>query len=527
MKKIKVELHTHTNYSYDSDTSFDQIIKKCKQEKIYALGVSDHNEIEGALRLSKLAPFKIIVGQEILTQQGEVIGFFLTKFIKAGQSIKETIKQIKRQGGIVYLPHPFDKTTRKTAVTSDGLDQIIKEVDIVEVHNGRTIYGKDNKKSLEYAKKHKKTFAVGSDSHTVFEFGRNYLLMDQFSDAQSFLKSMRTAKLQKAQVIPWVFLLTKLARFRKRNFPPKSKIGVLPSGIECDVCGSKKYTIQHKKSGRAKTKYFISDDSYGVHPQIVKCVDCNLIYCYPRENKNTIVKRYKQFIDETYEKERPARKQNQVKIIANIEKLLNRKGKVLDIGAATGAFLEAAKEVGWKTFGIEPSKWAVEYAKKNFNLTIAQGTLEKAKFKPASFDAITLIDVIEHVDSPRQLLLEVKKLLSQDGVVVLVTPNIQSLLFKLLGEKWWHVRPDHIYYFNHETLNLLVESLGFKIVKVQSAGWNFSYNYWISRFKNNLTFIYSLFSLFKNIPILNLLTKRNYYVNFGDSMEIYLKKNEV
>lgn len=524
-QKIKVELHTHTHYSYDTNTSFYEIITGCKKRGIQVLGVSDHNEIEGAKRLATIAPFKVIIGQEILTKEGEVIGFFISKYIKPGLSMKKTISLIKKQGGVVYLPHPFDKTTRKTAVKEGFIENIIENVDIVETHNGRTILPSDNKEAFLFAKKHQKLISCGSDAHTSFEFGRNYLLMDEFNDAKSFLKSIKKAKLKNMTVMPWVFLITKFVRFMKKRGSIRD-INELPTGFVCNICGSKKYKVIFKKSGRPKTKYFISDDSYGIHPQIVQCVDCELVYCYPRESEKKIVDRYAQFVDETYEKERPARKQNQAKIIRTIEGLIKKKGKILDVGAATGTLVEAAKDLGWKSYGIEPSRWAVDYAKKKYHLNMFKGTINKNKFKKNSFDAVTLIDVIEHVDSPRDLLIMVRKILTSDGIVVLVTPDYRSLFSKILGEKWWHIRPDHIYYFSHKTLNLLVESLGFKIVKVNTAGWNFSYDYWISRFARNIPLVFKVLNSVKYIPILNSLTRKNYNLNFQDSLEIYLKKNE-
>ncbi len=510
---MRVELHTHTSYSYDSDLSFAQIIEKCKAKKIDILGVTDHNQIEGALKLSKIAPFKVIVGQEILTQEGEIIGLFITKFIQPGQSIKNTIKEIRKQKGIVYLPHPFDNFTRKTAVKEKFLESIMPFVDVIEIHNGRTIYNKDNIKAFLLAKKHKKLMAIGSDAHTVFEFGRNFMDVEQFDSPQEFLKNLQKAKLAKARFIPWVFLITKFVRFKKRKTSINHQI--LKERI-CDLCGSSYYKIVYSKKGQRKANYLISDDSYGVHPQIVQCIDCGLVYCYPREIENKIVKRYIEFKDETYEKERLARIQNQKKIIVNLEKLLGRKGKILEIGSATGSFLEAAQSMDWEVTGIEPSKWAVKYAKDEHNISIHQGILKEHLFKKHSFDAVVLIDVIEHVDSPRQILTRAKDLLKDDGVLVLVTPNIKSLLAKVLKEKWWHIRPDHLYYFSYQTLKLLVESLGLRIVRKESAGWNFSYTYWISRFKNNINFLYSILAI---LPI-----KRNFYINFGDSLEIYAKK---
>lgn len=525
MTKIKLELHTHTKYSYDTNLDFKNIIQKCKKKNIKALAVTDHNEIEGALRLSKLAPFKVIVGEEIKTRDGEIIGLFLKKYIKPGQSIEKTISEIRKQKGLVYLPHPFDKTTRKTSVNENFLQKVAKKSDFIEIYNGRTIRTRDNKSALNLNKSIEKIGLVGSDAHTIYEFGRNYIEIDNFKDQKDFKLKVKTAKLHVSKVMYFVFLVTKIVRFWKKNFFRLPKI-VQETNLKCDLCDSKKYVVIYKRKGKESKKYLISDNSYGVHPQIVKCFDCGLIYCYPRINKETLVKKYKNFVDVVYEKERVARIENQSQILYNLQKFLPKKGKILDIGAATGAFLQVAKKKGWNVSGIEPSLWATRYAKKYYNLIIKNGTLHQDSFKQKNFDAISLIDVIEHVDSPRKLLESSKLFLKKNGVVVLVTPNYSSWISKILGERWWHVRPDHIYYFDIDSLTMLVESLNFKILKIKYPGWNFSYDYWITRFKKKLPIVYLALKHLKSYKFLNAFTSRNYNINFHDSIEMYLKLNE-
>lgn len=523
MKTVKVELHTHTKYSYDTDLNFEEIINVCNKNNIEVLAVTDHNEIEGAIRLSKLAPFRVIVGEEILTKQGEIVGLFLKKYIRPGLSVEKTINEIRKQKGLVYLPHPFDKTTRKTAITKQALEKILANIDIIETHNGRTLFNDDNKKALFFTKKSKKISAVGSDAHTIFEFGRNFQQIKDFKNSEEFLVNLKRGKLTKSKVIPWVFLITKLVRFIKKNFKDSSESKLLANNVSCDLCGSLKYKILYKSTGKFKKSYYISDDSYGSHEQIVKCIDCGLVFCYPRKSKKAILDRYSSFVDYKYEKEREARKINQQSILTTIEDLIKRKGRLLDVGAATGAFLEIARNSKWKINGLEPSRWAISYARDKYKIKISQGIINNAKFKKSSFDAITFIDVIEHVDSPRELLLFAKKFIKNDGVIVLITPNFGSMVARILRERWWHVRPDHLFYFDNSTLKLLIESLGFEVVKIKKPAWNFSYNYWVSRFKNKLPTLYRMLNFLEKIKILNIVTKRNFSINFFDSTEIYLK----
>ena len=195
--KIKVELHVHTKYSYDCSISYKDLIDKCIQKKIDVLAVTDHNQIEGALRLQRIAPFKVIVGEEILSKEGEIIGLFLKKFIPSGLSMRQTIKEIKHQGGLVYLPHPFDTTTRKTAINENSLTLNIDDIDIIEVFNGRTIKPWDNLKAEKFAKKIGKIVCIGSDAHTKYELGRNYICMDNFSSRSEFLENLSQAQFKK------------------------------------------------------------------------------------------------------------------------------------------------------------------------------------------------------------------------------------------------------------------------------------------------------------------------------------------
>ncbi len=518
IKKIKVELHVHTKYSYDSDSSLHKIIEICKKKNIDVLGVADHNEIRGAFRLQKIAPFRVIVGQEILSKDGEVIGFFLKEFIKSGLSMVETIKAIKAQGGISYLPHPYDSTTRKTSVSTDKLIQTAKIVDIIEVHNGRTILYSDNTRAVRLAKENDKPEGVGSDAHTLFEFGRNYLLMNDFKIPSEFLESVKTAKLFKKHVMPWVFIITKWQRFVKK----KKKILSFQQDIACDLCGEDLATVLYKKKGQNRDEYLITDNSYGDHSQIVKCIGCNLVYASPRDDNRKLEDRYKRFADPLYEEERNARSSNQSGLLNRLGHL-GTQGTLLDVGCATGGLLEQAIKVGWKAFGVELSGWASKIAIKR-SLSVTNKPLEKAGFKDEYFDAVTCIDVIEHVDSPRKLLSQIHVVLKKGGLVCIVTPNKDSFFARFLGERWWHIRQDHIYYFSQETLSALLVSSGFKIERIQSYGWSFSYDYWASRFQKKVNIIYSFLMLLKKIPILNIFTNRTYTLNFGDSLEIYCRK---
>lgn len=510
-KTIRVEFHVHTKYSYDCATSFKDLIESCKAKKIDVLAVADHNQIAGALRLQAIAPFRVIVGEEIQTCEGEIIGLFLKKFIKPGQSMGDTIKEIRRQHGLVYLPHPFDTTTRKTAILANSLARHINSIDIIEVFNGRTIKPWDNLQAERFTRKVKKIACIGSDAHTSYEIGRNYMTMQDFATQQEFLTNLSKAKIHRSVVLPWVFILTKYYRYIKRHFPDNEVHTCV-----CDICGSNKVKLIYPKRGVAQKQYFITDNSYGEHSQIVKCADCDLIYCSPRDASEKLIERYTDFEDSNYEKERIARSMTHSRVFKKVQVLQSTPGKLLDIGCATGTLLKVAKRSGWGATGIEPSAWASKMGKKKFGLNIIQGSLETHKFKSEEFDVVTCLDVIEHVSSPKMLLKEIHRILKENGILCLVTPDISSMLSRIMGENWWHIRPDHIYYFSKETLVLLLESQGFEVVKIARYSWTFSLDYWISRLQNKAPFLYKILSIFKDKHFLTM--------NFLDSLEVYARK---
>ena len=150
-----------------------------------------------------------------------------------------------------------------------------------------------------------------------------------------------------------------------------------------------------------------------------------------------------------------------------IEKIGAKKGKLLDIGCAAGFFLKVARDMGWETFGIELSEFAVRYAQEEFGLNVNAGTVETSKFPEGYFDVITAWDVIEHIPSPQAFIIETSRLLKKNGLLVLGTPNVESLATKIRKGNWYHFKPpEHLFYFGPKTLEKLMCPY-FKNVKVK------------------------------------------------------------
>lgn len=217
VKRWKMELHTHTRYSHDSLLSLQLLHLVCRVKNIKCIAITDHNEIEGALEFKRRYPsINVIVGEEIMTSQGEIIGLFLKERIPAALTAKETIQAIKKQGGLVYIPHPQDKKRYKTILSRIALQENLADIDVIEAYNGRTVSVEDLKAQQFIATQKNTLFVVGSDAHTFFELGRNYIETNIFAiDNESFMESVRNGSPQISPCLSVAHWVTKFARILK------------------------------------------------------------------------------------------------------------------------------------------------------------------------------------------------------------------------------------------------------------------------------------------------------------------------
>ena len=196
-RTIDVDLHMHTDHSMDCATPVEVLLATARDQGLGAIAVTDHNEISGALEAQgKAAEYgvKVIVGEEVKTaSQGEVIGLFLTEKIPRGMTLQETVAEIKRQGGIVYVPHPFD---RMHAVPDyEHLLAIIDDVDAIEVYNPRVAIGSFNEEAQRFAAKYRVVAGAGSDSHVAPGLGSVRVRMADFDGPEEFLEALRAAEI--------------------------------------------------------------------------------------------------------------------------------------------------------------------------------------------------------------------------------------------------------------------------------------------------------------------------------------------
>jgi hypothetical protein len=194
---IDVDLHMHTDHSHDCETPVEVLLAAAKEAGLGAIAVTDHNEISGALEAREKAAaanMKVIVGEEVKTaNQGEVIGLFIEEKIPRGLTLEETVAEIKRQGGLVYVPHPFDRM--HSVPDYEHLLTILDDVDAIEVFNPRVAIGSFNEEAVRFAAKYRLIAGAGSDSHVAQGLGSVRIRMRDFDGPQEFLQSLMDAQI--------------------------------------------------------------------------------------------------------------------------------------------------------------------------------------------------------------------------------------------------------------------------------------------------------------------------------------------
>ncbi len=190
---IDVDLHMHTDHSYDCATPVEVLLAEARARGLGAIAVTDHNEISGALEAqAKADGVKVIVGEEVKTaDQGEVIGLFITEKIRRGMTLQETIAEIKRQGGLVYVPHPFDRL--HSVPDYKHLLDVLDDVDAIEVFNPRIAITEFNEEAVRFAAKYRIPAGAGSDAHVPQGLGSVRIRMRDFDGPEEFLESLRDA----------------------------------------------------------------------------------------------------------------------------------------------------------------------------------------------------------------------------------------------------------------------------------------------------------------------------------------------
>lgn len=211
--------------------------------------------------------------------------------------------------------------------------------------------------------------------------------------------------------------------------------------------------------------------------RLVKCKVCGMIYESPRYDAATIVKGYMASQEGDHDSQYPMRVYSFYRTLKKQAKRLPPPGaKVLDIGTAGGAFLDAAKQYGYDAYGMEPSADLVARGKAR-GLKIEQGTIESHGFETGSFDMVCLWDVIEHLPDPKAALVEIKKLLKPNGILLINFPDIGTSQAKLAGKKFWWILSVHLHHFTRKSITDICQRTGFEAFHFQRYWQTLEFGY--------------------------------------------------
>ena len=216
---ILCDLHMHTEHSFDCAVPVADLLDYAEAQELGAIAITDHNVFSGALEAVELTrgrPLTVIPGEEVKTAQGELIGLFLQEEIPRGLSMGETIAAIREQGGLVYLPHPFDRL--HTIPDAPTLHRLLPEIDVFEVYNARLLFEAFNDEALRFARKYNLTMGAGSDAHVLQGVGTGLVRMRAFESPEEFLLSLRTAEiLRRPKPLVYLQSLKWMAQARERR----------------------------------------------------------------------------------------------------------------------------------------------------------------------------------------------------------------------------------------------------------------------------------------------------------------------
>jgi predicted metal-dependent phosphoesterase TrpH len=188
---VRVDMHSHTMWSGDCTTTPDELMAAVVESGIEVLCITDHNVTAGAERLASELPCRVVIGEELRVGQGEIIGLFLSERIPSGIGVLEAARRIREQGGVVYIPHPFDPM--RNCLRPHEIDLLVSEglVDAIEGHNSKTSLRSLNQQGVDYGRANGLGVGAGSDAHVPAAIGSGYVLMPDFTGPQEFLASLR------------------------------------------------------------------------------------------------------------------------------------------------------------------------------------------------------------------------------------------------------------------------------------------------------------------------------------------------
>lgn len=258
--------------------------------------------------------------------------------------------------------------------------------------------------------------------------------------------------------------------------------------VACNLCGADDTFVRFPNtlpSGQSPTDwtaYRCTHGGYGIHPPIVQCRRCGLVYANPRQGDSLVLETYEAVQDPLYVEEREGRVLTFERHLRPLERLTGPPAgrALLDVGAYTGVFVEIAASHGWDAWGVEPSRWAVAEARKR-GLNVVRGTAGTADLPEDTFDVVTMWDVIEHLTDPLAELRHAQRLLKPGGFLVVHTMDIGSPFARLMGGRWPWLMEMHLYYFTRRTLRMMLEEAGLSVLRIRAQGRYLRLGYLMNR----------------------------------------------
>ena len=288
-----------------------------------------------------------------------------------------------------------------------------------------------------------------------------------------------------------------------------------PGECNCWLCGSTA-TVEKKAGLKSQAlsieDFKVTDKRYGIFLSIFECSHCGFLFC---PDGRDVEKFYVGMADSQYEAGRASRRLQARKIIQKLKDRGVHSGKLLDIGAGSGALVQEAILSGYDAEGLEPCRWMVSNAE-TLDVPVRQGTLETYQ-SSKSYDIITCVDVVEHVPNPDGLIAGIASKLKPGGIALLITPDYNSWARKILKYRWWHFRIAHISYFTKSSLEKVCSRNGLVPKYWGRPAWYFSISYLMER-------LVIYFPLLRHFPVPRALNKVVIPVNLYDSLYVIVRK---
>lgn len=261
------------------------------------------------------------------------------------------------------------------------------------------------------------------------------------------------------------------------------------SEFPCSLCGGTntvgRYPDTRQGSERDVSAFRCTHAGYGRHFKIVQCRNCAFVFSTPRPIKEDIAQLYSDVEDPVYVNELDGRALTFANRAKSVASYRTPPGRLLDVGAYAGSFVAAARNAGFEAEGLEPSKWATEEARRS-GIPVRQGSLAPGIFPSATFDVVTLWDVIEHLSDPLTDLRQSASLLKSGGLIVVHTMDVDSVFARLMGSRWPWFMEMHLHYFSRHTLRSMLDKAGFDVVQIVAEGRSVSTGYLVSRLEGLL-----------------------------------------